>query len=292
MKAGKLYICGTPIGNLDDVSIRLLKTLRRVDIIACEDTRVSVKLLNRFKIKTRLISYHEYSKQEKEDYILSRLLQGQNIALLSDAGMPTISDPGERLIKRALQANIQLEIIPGPSALTAALALSALDSSAFIFTGFLPSRRRRRRQELGRLQNEQRTIVLYEAPHRLQECLQDIAEIMGTDRKLAVARELSKKHEEVKRGTAGELLQYYSISPPRGEICLVIGAAAEKSAEADWECILKETWELIDSGADKKEAFKVKAKEYGVRKNELYKKFVDKKRTGTRHSSLSSSEDE
>ncbi|HBK54610.1 MAG TPA: 16S rRNA (cytidine(1402)-2'-O)-methyltransferase, partial [Syntrophomonas wolfei] len=197
MKTGKLYICGTPIGNLDDVSIRLLKTLRKVDLIACEDTRMTIKLLNRFKIKTRMISYHEYSKREKEDYLIAQLLQGQNIALVSDAGMPTISDPGEELIRRALQTGIQLEVIPGPSALTAALALSGMDTSAFTFAGFLPQRRSRRREELEQLQSEQKTIILYEAPHRIRECLLDIVEIMGAERKLAIARELTKKHEEV-----------------------------------------------------------------------------------------------
>ncbi len=281
METGKLYICGTPIGNLDDVSIRLLKTLRKVDLIACEDTRITIKLLNRFKIKTRMISYHEHSKREKEDYLIAQLLQGQNIALVSDAGMPTISDPGEELIRRALQTGIQLEVIPGPSALIAALALSGMDTSAFTFAGFLPQRRSRRREELEQLQSEQKTIILYEAPHRLRECLLDVVEIMGAERKLAIARELTKKHEEVRRGTAGELLHHFSSSPPRGEICLLIAPAEDKAAETNWELIIAETEELINLGMDKKEAFKIKAKEYGIKKNELYKYFVEKKRPGT-----------
>jgi 16S rRNA (cytidine1402-2'-O)-methyltransferase len=281
LKTGKLYICGTPIGNLDDVSIRLLKTLRKVDLIACEDTRMTIKLLNRFKIKTRMISYHEYSKREKEDYLIAQLLQGQNIALVSDAGMPTISDPGEELIRRALQTGIQLEVIPGPSALTAALALSGMDTSAFTFAGFLPQRRSRRREELEQLQSEQKTIILYEAPHRIRECLLDIVEIMGAERKLAIARELTKKHEEVRRGTAGELLHHFSSSPPRGEICLLIAPAEDKAAETNWELIIAETEELINLGIDKKEAFKIKAKDYGIKKNELYNYFIKKKRPGT-----------
>jgi len=281
LETGKLYICGTPIGNLDDVSIRLLKTLRKVDLIACEDTRITIKLLNRFKIKTRMISYHEHSKREKEDYLIAQLLQGQNIALVSDAGMPTISDPGEELIRRALQTGIQLEVIPGPSALIAALALSGMDTSAFTFAGFLPQRRSRRREELEQLQSEQKTIILYEAPHRLRECLLDIVEIMGAERKLAIARELTKKHEEVRRGTAGELLHHFSSSPPRGEICLLIAPAEDKAAETNWELIIAETEELINLGMDKKEAFKIKAKDYGIKKNELYKYFVEKKRPGT-----------
>ena len=281
METGKLYICGTPIGNLDDVSIRLLKTLRKVDLIACEDTRITIKLLNRFKIKTRMISYHEHSKREKEDYLIAQLLQGQNIALVSDAGMPTISDPGEELIRRALQTGIPLEVIPGPSALTAALALSGMDTSAFTFAGFLPHRRSRRRGELEQLQSEQKTIILYEAPHRLRECLLDIVEIMGAERKLAIARELTKKHEEVRRGTAGELLHHFSSSPPRGEICLLIAPSEDKAAETNWELIIAETEELINLWMDKKEAFKIKAKDYGIKKNELYKYFVEKKRPGT-----------
>lgn len=292
LEKGKLYICGTPIGNLDDVSIRLLKTLRKVDLIACEDTRVSVKLLNRFRIKTRLISYHEHSKKEKENYLIDLLRQGKSIALLCDAGMPTISDPGEKLINRVRQTNIPLEVVPGPSALIAALALSGLASSAFIFMGFLPANRTRRIQEIQRMKNEARTIIIYEAPHRLLECLRDITEIMGTEREIAVARELTKRHEEVKRGTAGELLQYYSSSPPRGEICLVIGAAEEKTPETDWEHIITETEELINLGMDKKEAFKLIAKEFDIKKNELYKKIVEKRRTGTLDIRQPSQEDE
>ncbi|MDD2510543.1 MAG: 16S rRNA (cytidine(1402)-2'-O)-methyltransferase [Syntrophomonas sp.] len=277
MKTGKLYICGTPIGNLEDVSIRLLKTLRKVDLIACEDTRMTIKLLNRYKIKTRMISYHEHSKREKEDYLIDQLLQGQNIALVSDAGMPTISDPGRELIKRSWSAGIELEVIPGPSALTAALALSGMDTSAFLFLGFLSPRRSRRREELGQLQSEKKTIILYEAPHRLRESLADIAEIMGNERKLAIARELTKKHEEIRRGTAGELLEHFSSSPPRGEICLLIAPAKEKPAEKDWDLIIAQTEALISLGMDKKEAFKMKANEYGIKKNELYKIFVGKK---------------
>lgn len=288
MKTGKLYICGTPIGNLEDVSIRLLKTLRQVDLIACEDTRMTIKLLNRFKIKTRLISYHEHSKREKEDELIERLQQGMDIALVSDAGMPAISDPGRGLIERALQADIPLEIIPGPSALTAALALSAMDASAFVFAGFLPPRRSRRREELKKLKVEQKTVVLYEAPHRLRECLLDIIEIMGIERKLAIARELTKKYEEIRRGTAGELLEHFTSQPPRGEICLLIAPAEDKEPEINWDLILAETEELISAGIEKKDAFKIKAEDYAVKKNEIYKKYVEKKRTGT-HGPLSSS---
>ena len=194
---GKLYICGTPIGNLDDVSIRLLKTLRKVDLIACEDTRQTVKILNRFKIKTPLTSYHEHSSKGKEDYLLEELLSGKNIALVSDAGMPLISDPGETLVKRVITADIDLEIVPGPSALICALALSGLDSTAFIFEGFLPNRSSKRREALTALQKETRTIILYEAPHRLSSTLKDIEEVMGGDRPIVVARELTKKYEEM-----------------------------------------------------------------------------------------------
>src|SRR5665647_2200281 len=176
---GKLYICGTPIGNLEDVSIRLLKTLRRVDLIACEDTRHTIKLLNRYKIKNRLLSYHEHSQPQREQYILAELAAGRQIALVSDAGMPTISDPGQSLISQARAAGIEVEVIPGPSACIAALAVSGLDSTAFIFAGFLPVKTGQRRQVLASLKTEPRTVILYEAPHRLLKTLVDMGAVLG-----------------------------------------------------------------------------------------------------------------
>ena len=274
---GKLYICATPIGNLEDASIRLLKTLRQVDIIACEDTRQTLKLLNRYKIKKQLISYHEHSKPEKEDYIIELLREGKDIALVSDAGMPAISDPGERLVKKTITAGVKLEVIPGPSALISALAVSGMDTTAFVYEGFLPPRSAKRRERLEILKEETRTIILYEAPHRLLACLKDIQEIMGEERKLAIARELTKVYEEVKRDSVSELYEYFNHNPPRGEISIIIqGRTIEVEARTLAE-IAQEVEELLEQGIDKKEAFKTKAREYGIKKSMLYNYFVQSK---------------
>ncbi|PKM77487.1 MAG: 16S rRNA (cytidine(1402)-2'-O)-methyltransferase [Firmicutes bacterium HGW-Firmicutes-15] len=273
---GKLYVCGTPIGNLEDVSIRLLKTLRGVDMIACEDTRHSIKLLNRYKIKNKLISYHEHSGPDKESYILEQLRIGGNIALISDAGMPTISDPGESLVRHAIEAGIEVEVIPGPSACTAALAISGLDSSSFIFVGFLPPRAGKRRDMLESLKEEKRTVILYEAPHRLLKTLEDMEAILGAARSITVARELTKIHQEVRQGSVRDIKFHYTEHPPRGEICLLIPALGEEAKAADLDQIVRETIELIESGADKKEALKMKAIEYKVQKSTIYKMLIDK----------------
>ncbi len=270
---GKLYICGTPIGNMEDVSIRLLKTLRKVDLIACEDTRHTIKLLNRYKIKKPLISYHEHSKKGREDYILEQLEAGLTIALVSDAGMPGISDPGESLIKRVIAAGIDLEVIPGPSALTAALTISGLDTSSFIFVGFLPPKTKKRQEMLSKFIDEEATVIFYEAPHRLIETLNDMALIFGANRPIAVARELTKRYEEVKRGPIAEVIIHFQANPPRGEICILVGKS-EYSEEVEFSQIIEEVKALIASGVDKKEAFKVKALEYSVKKSEIYNFFV------------------
>lgn len=271
----KLYICGTPIGNLEDVSIRLLKTLRRVDIIACEDTRHTAKLLARYKIKKPLISYHEHSSREKEEYILSLLLEGKEIALVSDAGMPGISDPGEGLIKKAIAKDIPLEIIPGPCAAVAALALSGMDTSGFVFVGFLPPKEGKREEFLQELKEEKRTLIFYEAPHRLLKTLKDMKKTWGGERRIAVVRELTKVYEEVKRGSLEEILDYFMVNSPRGEFTLVVeGDISEK--EADMEQVLAEVKVLLEQGVNKKEALKLKAREYKLKKSELYKSFMDK----------------
>ncbi|HHV15806.1 MAG TPA: 16S rRNA (cytidine(1402)-2'-O)-methyltransferase [Gelria sp.] len=274
---GKLYVCATPIGNLEDVSIRLLKTLRQVDIIACEDTRHTLKLLNHYKIKKQLISYHEHSKPEKEDYIIKLLQEGKDIALVSDAGMPAISDPGERLVKKAITAGINLEVIPGPSALITALAVSGMDTTAFVFEGFLPPRSSLRRKRLEKLKEEPRTIILYESPHRLLVCLQDIESVLGKERKLAIARELTKIYEEIKRGSAAQLYEYYSLNPPRGEICIIIQGKAVVVETKSLPEIAREVEELLEQGMNKKEALKKKAREYGIKKSTLYNYFIDSK---------------
>ncbi|NLF44863.1 MAG: 16S rRNA (cytidine(1402)-2'-O)-methyltransferase [Syntrophomonadaceae bacterium] len=274
---GILFICGTPIGNMDDASIRLLKTLRKVDLIACEDTRHTIKLLNRFKIKNKLISYHEYSSREKEDYLIEQLLAGKSIALVSDAGMPVISDPGQTLVKKAVEAGIRMEVIPGPSALTAALAVSGLDSREFIFAGFLPERSAKRKQELQRYLNETRTVIFYEAPHRLAAALNDMENVLGGERQAVAARELTKIFEEVKRGSIKELKEIFTQSPPRGEICLLLAGSDRTSATKDIKEIAAEINTLVQAGMDKKEALKIKAREYHIKKAILYKYFVENK---------------
>lgn len=275
MDSGTLYVCATPIGNLEDVSIRLLKTLRAVDIIACEDTRHTLKLLNRYKIKKRLLSYHEHSGSAREDHLVAELKKGLDIALVSDAGMPGISDPGERLVKKAIAAGIKVDVIPGPSACTAALAISGLDSTAFVFVGFLPNRRQDRRGALNDLKNESRTVILYEAPHRLLDTLSDLEEVRGPDQKLVIARELTKQYQQMQHDTVKELREYYELHSPRGEFCLLLPGQIQEAKAADLEQIISETAELIYAGMEKKEAFKMKAHEYGIKKSILYKHFVD-----------------
>jgi 16S rRNA (cytidine1402-2'-O)-methyltransferase len=275
MNPGTLYICGTPIGNLEDVSIRLLKTLRRVDLIACEDTRHTLKLLNRYKIKKPLRSYHEHSSDEREDYLLEELMNGKNIALVSDAGMPGISDPGPELVKKAIAAGLPIEVIPGPTAFTAALVISGLDSSSFIFYGFLPRRRNLRRNLLEALKMESRTVIFYEAPHRLLASLTDIKELFGEAQPLTIGRELTKQYQEMQRGTVAELLEIYQTRTPRGEMCLLLPGRKNAQPTVAMEQIVSETAQLIKQGLDKKEAFKMKAHEYGIKKSILYKYFLD-----------------
>jgi len=274
--SGKLYVCGTPIGNLEDASIRLLKTLRLVDMIACEDTRHTIKLLNRYKIKKRLLSYHEHSSPQKEQYILEELVRGSSIALVSDAGMPAISDPGEGLIRKAIAAGIEIEVIPGPSACTAALAISGLDTSSFTFIGFLPTKKGKRQSMLDSFKKQPRTVVLYEAPHRLLDTLEDIEAVMGEEQPVSVFRELTKIHQEVRQGPVAEVKNYYRGNPPRGEICLIIPIQEEPPGPIDMEQIMQEITELIDRGIEKKEALKMKAREYKIKKSTIYKQFLER----------------
>ncbi len=272
---GVLYICATPIGNLEDVSIRLLKTLRQVDLIACEDTRHTLKLLNRYKIRKPLTSYHQHSRLAKEDYILKQLQAGQQVALVSDAGMPAISDPGADLVQRALQAGIKVEAIPGPSAVITALALSGLDTQSFIFLGFLPAKSSQRREILSSLSEQPRTMIFYEAPHRLLKTLAAMEEVLGEERLIAVARELTKTYEEIKRGTIGEVSKHFQQHEPRGEFTIVVEGKSTVAPTATIEEIADEVQALIAQGMDKKEAFKKKALEYGIRKSEIYKYYVE-----------------
>lgn len=273
--SGILYICATPIGNLEDVSIRLLKTLRQVDLIACEDTRHTIKLLNRYKIHKPLTSYHQHSRLAKEDLILQELAAGRRVALVSDAGMPAISDPGADLVRRALEAGIKVEAIPGPSALITALALSGLDTQSFIFIGFLPAKSGQRREILNSLADQTRTMIFYEAPHRLLKTLADMEELLGGERPIAVARELTKTYEEIKRGSIKEVSAYFSEHEPRGEFTIVLSGKQPESPSAGMEHIIREVQQLIAGGMDKKEAFKKKAREYGIRKSDIYNYYVE-----------------
>jgi len=274
---GILYICGTPIGHLEDVSIRLLKTLRRVDLIACEDTRHTIKLLNRYKIKKKLVSYHQHSGPKQENYIITELLSGKTVALVTDAGMPGVSDPGQKLIQKAIEVGVKVEVIPGPSAATAALSVSGMESEGFLFRGFLPARSGQRQIALQELAQVKYTLILYEAPHRLLETLEDMLEIWG-DRNLVVARELTKVHEEIVRGSISEAIQHFRKNAPRGEICLVVAGCQPVGKPADLHTISLEVEELINQGMEKKAAFLKKAREYGLKKSDLYNYYEHHKR--------------
>lgn len=271
---GTLYVCATPIGNLEDVSIRLLKTLRRVDIIACEDTRQTSKLLQRYHIRKRLVSYHQHNRRAREELMVGYLREGKDVALVSDAGMPAISDPGEDLVRSAIREGFPVVVVPGPSALVSALALSGMDTTRFVFEGFLPAKASQRRDVLASLAAEPRTAVFYEAPHRLLATLEDMEAIMG-ERQIAVARELTKLFEEVVRGTVIEVRQHFATHPPRGEITIIIEGNPGQPAQVDRAALLRELEELIASGVEKKEAFKIKAREYGLKKRDIYRLFVD-----------------
>lgn len=265
---GTLYVCATPIGNLEDASYRLVRILGEVDLIACEDTRHTRILLNHYGIKGATVSYHQHNQKEREGQLISRLLAGDNIALVSDAGTPGISDPGRLLISMAREEGVRVEIVPGPSAFVAALVLSGLDSQAFVFEGFLPARSTQRRKHLERLKVEVRTLVFYESPHRLVALLKDINELWG-DRQVAVARELTKIHEEVKGGLVSEVIKHYEENPPRGEISIVVeGARPETPPGLKQVC--QEVLDLMEKGVEKKQALAQKAREYGIKKSEIY----------------------
>lgn len=275
IKTGTLYICATPIGNLEDASFRLIRVLSSVDLIACEDTRHTQKLLNHFDIKRPTISYHQHNQREREDHLISRLKDGDDIALVSDAGTPGISDPGHLLVQRAWEEDIKVEIIPGPSALISALVISGLDSSSFIFEGFLPSRASQRRKHLQSLRSETRTLILYESPHRLTELLTDIETVMD-DRPIAVVRELTKVYQEVRRGPASIVREYYYEHPPRGEITVIIAGSTVDAESKNLQDIALEVIEMINGGMEKKEALKLKALQHRVKKSDLYNIIVEK----------------
>ena len=271
---GTLYVVGTPIGNLEDISLRALRILREAALIAAEDTRQTRKLLTRYEITTPLTSYYEHNKLAKLDYILTTL-EEKDVALVSEAGMPGISDPGYELIKAAIACGIPVVPVPGPSALVTALAISGLPTDSFVYLGFLPRRQGERRRFLGSLAGERRTLVAFEAPHRLRKSLTDLADVLG-DRQSAVARELTKVHEEVWRGSLSQALEHFERTPPRGEFTLVIaGAGDEAQAAWDEEQVRAALAELLSEGLDKKEATKRVAKAAHWPRRQVYKVAVD-----------------
>ncbi len=273
MEKGKLYICPTPIGNLKDITLRTLETLEEVDIIAAEDTRHTIKLLNHYNIKNTLTSYHDHNTREKGLELIAKLNQGTNIGLVSDAGMPGISDPGEVLIKQALENNIEVIALPGASASITALIVSGLSTEKFIFEGFLSSKKKQRREELEIIKNYNKTTIIYESPHRLLSLLKDIIDILG-DRKLSISRELTKRYEETFRGTGGEALEKFEASGVRGEFVLIIEGSQEeeKQEEIDIKAVLNH---YIEQGYTNKEAVKKVAEEYNLPRNLVYKKSID-----------------
>ena len=273
--SGMLYLCATPIGNLEDITCRVLRILKEVDLIAAEDTRNSIKLLNHFEIKTPMTSYHEYNKFDKGRYLVEQMLEGKNIALITDAGTPGISDPGEELVAMCYETGIQVTSLPGAAACITALTLSGLPTRRFVFEAFLPSDKKERAVVLEELKQETRTIILYEAPHRLVKTLEELLEKLG-DRKISLCRELTKKHETVFRGSLLEAFSWYKENPPKGECVMVLAGRSreeiEQEARQKWEDMpLEEHMEYyMSQGIDKKEAMKLVAKDRGISKRDVY----------------------
>ncbi len=272
----KLYVVGTPIGNLGDLSPRAQQTLREVDFIAAEDTRVTGKLLHYFEIKKPMISYYEHNLRQKGEQIIGRILAGETCAVVSDAGMPCISDPGEDLVRLCAQNNIPVEVVPGPSAVISALAVSGLITSRFTFEGFLSVNRTSRMAHLASLKNEMRTMIFYEAPHKLLTTLTDFCEAFGEERQISVCRELTKIHEEVLRMTMGEALAHFTENTPKGEFVLVVSGAPEQANEEtlSFEEVCALGVSLVEGGERATEVSKRLAKEYGYKKAEIYKALV------------------
>ncbi len=278
--AGTLYLCATPIGNLEDITFRVLDTLRSVDLIAAEDTRNSIKLLNHFEIKTPMTSYHEFNKFDKGAQLIEQLLEGKNIAVITDAGMPGISDPGEELVKMAYEAGVTVTVLPGACACVTALTLSGLSTRRFRFEAFLPADKKERKEVLEELKSETATIVLYEAPHRLTKTLSELFSALG-ERRLTVCRELTKKHETAFRTTLLEAMSYYEENEPKGECVLVLeGADREAMKKAEQEAFselsLEEHMErYLSAGMSKKDAMKAVAADRGVSKREIYAQLLE-----------------
>lgn len=281
-KKGKLYLCATPIGNLEDITLRVLNTLKEVDLIAAEDTRHSIKLLNHFGIKTPMTSYHEYNKADKARYLVEQMKMGIRVALITDAGTPGISDPGEELVKQCYEAKVEVTSLPGPAACITALTLSGLATRRFCFEAFLPSDKREKQWILEELKRETRTIIIYEAPHRLLRTLRELYEALG-ERRITVCRELTKKYETAFRTTISEAMEYYEVNEPKGECVIVaegksIGQVKEEKVRAFEELTIEEHMRLYeDKGIGRKEAMRLVAKDRGIKKREVYQWLVAKK---------------
>ena len=274
-KTGMLYLCATPIGNLEDVTLRVLRILKEADVVAAEDTRQSIKLLNHYEIKTPLVSYHEHNKYEKTPVLVQRMLKGETIALVTDAGTPAISDPGEDLVRACYEAGIPVTSLPGPAAVITALTLSGMPARRFTFEGFLPVDKKERKEVLDRLAKTTCTTIFYEAPHRLVKTLKLLSERLG-DRKVTVCRELTKRHETAFQSTLEGAVAYYEANDPKGECVIVIAGRSREEIrqeeKARWEDMSIEDHmeHYISQGLDRKEAMKKVAKDRGVQKREIY----------------------
>lgn len=276
--AGKLTLVGTPIGNLGDLSPRARRTLEEADFIAAEDTRVTLKLLNHFGITKPLVSYYQHNKERSGERIVERILSGESCALVTDAGMPIVSDPGEDLAAACAQAGIEISCVPGPCAAVTALALSALPAGRFCFEGFLSTSKKSREEHLDSLRGERRTMIFYEAPHKLQKTLSDLASAFGPERRVSLCRELTKLHEEVLRTTLGEAVRLYEAEPPRGEFVLIVEGAPERAEEGPTsEAALERVKYYRSEGRSLKEAAKLAAADTGYSKNELYELALSRK---------------
>lgn len=273
---GTLYLCATPIGNLEDITFRVLRTLKEVDLIAAEDTRNSIRLLNHFEIKTPMTSYHEYNKIDKAYQLVAKMREGKNIALITDAGTPGISDPGEDIVRICYEEGIPVTSLPGAAACITALTMSGLPTRRFAFEAFLPKDKKEHQAVLEELKTETRTIIIYEAPHHLVRTLQELSDTLGGDRRLTICRELTKRHEEKMQTTFADSLAYYEVNEPRGEYVLIIAGRSreemKKEEQAGWEALsLEEHMAHYESqGIDRKEAMKRVAKDRGVSKRDIY----------------------
>ena len=277
--AGKLYLCATPIGNLEDITYRVVRTLNEVDLIGAEDTRNSIKLLNHFDIKTPMTSYHEFNKYDKAKQLVEMMKEGKNIAIITDAGTPGISDPGEEVVRQCFEAGIQVTSLPGPAACITALTMSGQKTRRFCFEAFLPKDKKEKVAVLEELKNETRTIIIYEAPHRLARTLKELRETLG-NRQLTLCRELTKKYEEADKTTIDQAIEKYNEKEPRGEYVLVIEGKSQEEIQEEnkqkWESVtIEEHMEYyISQGNDKKSAMKLVAKDRGVSKRDIYNQLI------------------